>query len=817
MPRLQVGAFCRHRAQRNPHNGKNESLGKRTSPLLLSSLATILFGLKRRPPPSRTSRKDPSPGKNRRQDPIPKLSPLPAPRRWLFRSLLVVVLPAAFLISIELLLRVAGYGHPTSMLIRKEVQGRTMLVDNPWFGLSFFPAALARSPNPVAILADKPSGTYRIFLFGESAALGDPRPAYGVGRYLEALLRLRFPDTEFEVICVAMTAINSHAVLPIARECVNYKGDLWIVYMGNNEFVGPFGANTVFGEQVPPVSFIRGFLLLQRTRLGQWLVATARSFHFSKATPAAWEGLKMFVGQELPPDDPRRSRVYHNFERNLRDLLDVARHAGIPVLLSSVACNLKDCAPFGSSQTEQVKGSSVTEWKNACDEGTKNANSKNFSAAVTSYQRALELNQKSADVWFEIGRCDLALTNIEAAGEAFRHARDLDTLPFRTDTRLNEVIATQAKERSGNGVWYVDSEKQLGLKSSSGTPGVESFYEHVHLNCEGNYQLALAFAEQATNCLPTSIRRTDTTTWADSLLCNQQLGLTDWNRYTILEEISKRMSEAPFTRQLEHRTRMDEITASMNELAGRMDASAAKAARATFNEILKQRPQDPYLHHNFAEFLLKIGDLETAATQMRKVCELLPDSYAGYLQLGRLLARQKKYAEAQTSLSTALRLRSDTFDVRMELGEVLAARNQLDEAIDQFQEARKLRGGDNARLLLLEADARARQHKIPQAVDLLREAITLKPDYADAYELLGIELAADNRFSEAQGQFEELVRLRPNYADGRVNLGIALARQQRFAAALEQFDAALKLDPQNSQAREFMSTVRALQTQGGAR
>lgn len=703
------------------------------------------------------------------------------------------------------------------MLIRKEVQGRTMLVDNPWFGLSFFPPALARSPNPVSIPADKPNHTYRIFLFGESAAMGDPRPAFGVGRYLEALLRLRFPGTEFEVVCVAMTAINSHAVLPITRECVNYQGDLWIVYMGNNEFAGPFGANTVFGQQVPPVPFIRGFLLLQRTRLGQWLVATARSLHLSKATPATWEGLKMFVNQGLPPADPRRSRVYHNFERNLRDVLDVAHGAGIPVLLSGVACNLKDCAPFGSSQTENLNGSSVAEWNNACDEATKQANSANFSAAIKSYQKALELNPDSADVWYEIGRCHLAQTNIDAAGEAFRRARDFDTLPFRTDTRLNQIIASQARQNSGQRVWYVDSEKQLALKSSSGIPGVESFYEHVHLNCEGNYQLALAFAEKATNCLPMASKRTDTSNWADSLLCNQQLGLTDWNRYPILEEILKRISEPPFTRQLEHGTRMNEITASMNELAARMNASAAEAARSTFSEILKQRPKDPYLHHNYAEFLTRTGDLEEAAAQMRQVCELLPNSSAGFLQLGRLLARQKKYEEAQTSLEAALRLRSDTFELRMELGQVLAARNQLDRAIDQFQHARKLPGGDHARLLFLEADARARQHQISQAVDLLREAITLKPEYADAYELLGIELAADNRFSEAQTQFQELVRLRPGYADGHVNLGIALARQQKFATALDQFNIALKLDPQNSQAREFMSTVRALQTQGAAR
>jgi hypothetical protein len=65
------------------------------------------------------------------------------------------------------------------------------------------------------------------------------------------LLRERFPGQRFEVVNVAVTAINSHVILPIARECAQHQGDLWIVYMGNNEMVGPFGAATVFGTRAP--------------------------------------------------------------------------------------------------------------------------------------------------------------------------------------------------------------------------------------------------------------------------------------------------------------------------------------------------------------------------------------------------------------------------------------------------------------------------------------------------------------------------------------------------------------------------------------
>lgn len=128
----------------------------------------------------------------------------------------------------------------------------------------------------------KPSGTFRIFLFGESAAEGDPDPSFGCGRYLQALLRDRYPGTDFEVICTAMTAIDSHVILPIARECARRNGDLWIIYMGNNEMVGPFGASAAFSSRAPPLALARAVIALKRTRLGQLLSNLMR--HWSDGT-----------------------------------------------------------------------------------------------------------------------------------------------------------------------------------------------------------------------------------------------------------------------------------------------------------------------------------------------------------------------------------------------------------------------------------------------------------------------------------------------------------------------------------------------------
>ena len=124
--------------------------------------------------------------------------------------------------------------------------------------------------------AEKPADTYRIFILGESAARGEPEPPYAASRYLEMLLDERYPNTHFEVVNLGITAINSHVILPIARDCAKADGDLWIIYMGNNEMVGPFGAATVFGAKAPPLGFVRLNLAIQRTRIGQLLVDMSR-------------------------------------------------------------------------------------------------------------------------------------------------------------------------------------------------------------------------------------------------------------------------------------------------------------------------------------------------------------------------------------------------------------------------------------------------------------------------------------------------------------------------------------------------------------
>ncbi len=262
----------------------------------------------------------------------------------------------------ELVLRLAGFGYPTGFLLASQRDGQKVLVQNNQFGWRFFGPAMARMPVPICIPQPKGSNTVRIFVFGESAALGDPEPRFGMPRMLQAMLELRYPGTHFEVVNTAMTAINSSVILPIARDCAAADGDIWVIYMGNNEVVGPFGAGTVFGQQSPPLPVIRANLALKTTRIGQLLDTVRLEIHKPPLDKSEWGGMEMFLNQQIRRDDPRMDAVYDHFSRNLADIIKSGRNSGAGIVVSTVAVNLRDCAPFASAHRLDLSESDKSRW-----------------------------------------------------------------------------------------------------------------------------------------------------------------------------------------------------------------------------------------------------------------------------------------------------------------------------------------------------------------------------------------------------------------------------------------------------------------------
>jgi len=355
------------------------------------------------------------------------------------------------------------------------------------FGWRFFPRALARTPVP-CLLSAKPEGTVRIFVLGSSAAQGVPDPSFSVGRILEVLLRNRYPEVKFEVVNGAMTAINSHVAVEIARDCTAHQPDLFVVYMGNNEVIGPYGPGTVFQQWSPSRRLIRANVWLKSTRVGQLLDDALGWVRPHKGSPATWRGMEMFTGNQVSADDPRLPAVYDNFRQNLIDICDIARRAGAGVILSTVAVNLKDSPPFASQHRSDLSAEELTKWKSLYQTGVELEGKEEWQEAIAKYAAAGRIDDRFAELAFRRGRCFAALSRWKEARGQFVLACDLDGLRFRADSLINEAVRDVAAEQNTAGVRLVDAERSLAHSDLAvgGILGEGLFYEHVHFNFDGN-------------------------------------------------------------------------------------------------------------------------------------------------------------------------------------------------------------------------------------------------------------------------------------------------------------------------------------------
>lgn len=771
-----------------------------------------------------------------------KLAPKIPPRRlWLFRIIAAVAIPLLIIGGLELGLRLCGYGYPTSFFLKTKIGGKDYYVSNDRFGYRFFPPALARKPLSLRMGVKKTSNTCRIFVFGESAAMGDPDPSFGAWRYLQVLLRERFPGTDFEVVCVAMTAINSHAILPIARECARRAGDLWIIYTGNNEMVGPFGAGTVFGSRAPGINQIRTELAVKSTKVGQLLDSLMQRRGGRSSTPKTWSGLDMFKDHQLRYDDPNRLRAYANFKKNLDDILRAGQNAGVPVILSTVGSNFKDCAPFGSLHSAGLNEVQQTEWDGLYREGIALESAGDYPNALKKYEQAAAIDPQYAELHFRAGRCQLALTNSEEALRDFKLARDDDTLAFRADSRINQIIEDAAEAKAGQGVYFLDALGALAQSSPAKIPGNELFYEHVHLNFDGNYLLGRAFAEQTLKLLPKSILAQGKSEWASAELCDRRLAVSPWDRFRVWQENYSRVSEPPFTGQLNDVPRAKFYMAKLKELNSQMTEETRRQSRATYEAALALAPDDYFLRGNFAQFLDQIGDLAAAPKEEQRVSELLPqnpmtpciigrllvrlgdtsgaekcflralairrDYVPALNELGLLLANQQKTAEAARFFKRVIQVDPGNFEAYLNLGFMEQSDGKLDQAMAHYHTAANLHPNGPA-AHFYQAVTLATEHHRDESISYFRNAIWMNPKFWQARYLLGRELAGEGKIEEAQAQFSEVVRIRPDFARAHLNDGVALAKLGKLDEALKEFQITLQLNPTNAVAQKNLEAIR---------
>ncbi len=662
--------------------------------------------------------------------------------------------PVLFFALLEGGLRLLGYGDPTSFFIeRKAPDGTLVETENPAFGRRFFPPGLAREPLMFSIPVTKPAKTFRIFVLGESAALGVPDSSTSFARVLEVMLRERFPQVKFEVVNTAVVAINSHAIVPIARECARLQPDLFIVLMGNNEVIGPFGAAGVIGPFSPSLPLIRANLWVKSTRTGQLMTNLLRRVSTARKGPRYWGGMEMFRESRVAADDPKLRTTYSHFHDNLEAICQAGTNAGAKVVVCTVPVNLTDCAPFASVHAPGLSPETRAKWEKNYQAGIALEAAGKWAEAVARYQFAMGLDDQFADLPFRLGTCQAALGHLEDAWRWFARARDLDALRFRTDSTLNETIRRVALERASQGVILVDADADF-----AGAPSQDLFYEHVHMTFQGNYRLARAIFPKVAALVSAGSAAVEPPSEAE---CAAKLAYTGRERFKNATTIHEMMQRPPFTDQLDHAVHEARWKALRDAARAESGPESLQDAANVCRDAVKAAPDDWMLRRHYAQLLYELGAPNLAAEQCEAALERVPHSQAAQVKLGMMRLTTREFDKADAAFRAALVLAPAAPGARYGLAEVLAARGRVGEAIAAF-EAQIDREPDRVEALRKLANFLVRIGRPKQARARLEEAIRDDPDDALTHADLANLLVREGDIDAAVTHFETSLRLRPD-------------------------------------------------------
>ena len=736
------------------------------------------------------------------------------------------------LVLIESGLRIAEYGTPTGFTVEDEIKGRQVRVDNRRFSWQFFPRKIARPSEPLVIPRDKSPNTYRIFVLGASAAKGDPDAAFSFGRILEFMLKDRYPGVLFEVHNTAITAINSHVVLEIAGDCARWDSDLFVVYLGNNEVVGPFGAGTVFSPMLSNRSAIRASIGVRQLKTGQLLGNAMRLAGQPEGGPKTWLGMEMFLDNQIRKDDPGMETVYSHFRRNLEDICRIAREAGAHTILSNVGVNLRDCAPLASQHRPSLTAGDTETWETHYQAAIRDERAERWTEAIETYLEAEQIDNQYADLHYRLGRAYWNTGNFEEARRRFAAALEYDTLRFRADREINRIIQeTAAAKGAVNGVHFVDAVQALAAGSPHNTAGRELFFEHVHLNFLGNYIVAKTVFKTVAELLPQWIKgkedtRRDLLTEAD---CMDRLVYTTYDRYHSESDMLSRIQQPPFTNRLDNLQQQKHIQNQLELLTRFEEPEERKRALARYEQAVREDPSDWRFRYNFARLLDVYDEQQQRVVQLTSLLQSIPHYPLAWMQRGDAVSAQGAYREAITSYQEALRLQpentaahadigiaqdrlgnaataQDHFDIAVKdnpqdfllfvkLAQHKASLKKHQEAIAYFQHALRIdsKSGD---VLNGIAFAHFQLGHFEKAVAHYRKALEFIPDQAGTYNNLGNALVSMEKEDEAIENFSKALLLAPEDSVIRANLANALMEMSFFREAAEQLTLLLEMDPE---------------------
>jgi tetratricopeptide (TPR) repeat protein len=231
-------------------------------------------------------------------------------------------------------------------------------------------------------------------------------------------------------------------------------------------------------------------------------------------------------------------------------------------------------------------------------------------------------------------------------------------------------------------------------------------------------------------------------------------------------------------------------------------------------EIIGKNPGDADARLLLGSVLQEDGDRAESIAQLTEAVRLRPRSVEAQYALGEAFNAFGAHKAARGPLTRAVALDPNFAPARVDLGLVLVDSGEFDAAAVHLDRALEILGRkpDAAYPHYLRAKVCSARNEVAKAAAHLTEAVSLRPDFAEAWSDLGDARNTLGDDSGALAAFQLAVSLAPDDAVALTRLGAKYLEQGKAHLATVHLQEAARLDPHNQST--LYSLQRALREDG---
>lgn len=222
----------------------------------------------------------------------------------------------------------------------------------------------------------------------------------------------------------------------------------------------------------------------------------------------------------------------------------------------------------------------------------------------------------------------------------------------------------------------------------------------------------------------------------------------------------------------------------------------AKAEAARVSAALPKEGEPRLM---LGSILAEEGNFTEALPQLQEAVRLMPASAVAQNALGEAYQAVGDSKTARAAFENAVRLDGSLGAAHANLGQVLLETGDSAAAVKHLDRAIALLGQspDAAHSQYLRARIYADQEEPEKAVALLKQAVALQPDFAEAWSDLGQAHKSLREYAPAFAAFERSVRLDPGNAVSQYRLGAEYLRLRKPHEAVSHLQESFRLNPRN--------------------